>query len=206
MSALIRCSSDFNIRQFSVEKDTSDPYLTIELNGHQIYKSHVYKEQLNPEFTEDGMILHPVSLQYIIQSERVVFRVKDYNKILANKFLGEASLNISNLLEFEPDTQPSKPGCKFKTPDGIQCVLKNIKTWEGPLQLVNNEQPSGQLYVKVTMHFKDFTPNWTPLRENIEEQPSVAAGENRTVEVESSNRKRKDYVTVSTFTILLMFL
>ena len=171
--------------------------MTIELDGHQIYKSHVYKEQLNPEFTEDGMILHPVSLQYIIQSERVVFRVKDYNKILANKFLGEASLNISNLLEFEPDTQPNKPGCKFKTPDGIQCVLKNIKTWEGPLQLVNNEHPAGQLFVKVTMHFKDFTPNWTPIRENIEGTKSVAADEPHGVDNESSNQKRKDDSTIT---------
>jgi hypothetical protein len=64
------------------------------------------------------MILHPVSLEHIIQSEPVVFRVKDYNKILAKKFLGEASLNVSNLLEFEPDSHPGKPGCKFKTLDG----------------------------------------------------------------------------------------
>ncbi len=144
--------------------------MTIELEGHQIYKSKVYKNQLNPEFTEDDMILHPVSLQYITQAERVTFRVKDYNKILANKFMGEASLNVSNLLEFERDAHPTKPGCKFTTPDGIPCVLKNIKTWEGALQLVNNEQPAGQLFVKVTMHFKDFTPDWTPIRENLEEE------------------------------------
>jgi hypothetical protein len=142
---------------YSLLVDSSDPYVNVELDGGLIYKSRTYMEELNPIFNED-MILHPITLQSIVKSEHIKFRVKDYNKIMSNKLIGEAQLNVTNLLEFVKDSNSTTSGLKFKSPDGIPCVLTNVKTYEGPLTLINEEEFAGKLYIKATMHFKDFDP------------------------------------------------
>jgi hypothetical protein len=142
-----------------------------------IYKSKTYKEELNPVFSDEDMILHPITLQSIVNSEYITFRVKDYNKIISNKLIGEAQLNVAHLLDFMKDSGgTTTAGLKFKSPDGIPCVLTNIKTYEGPLNLINDEKFAGKLYVKATMHFKDFDPVLLEAKDEENKETETQAG------------------------------
>ena len=151
-----------NLTAVNVGDDTSDPFVNVDLGEERIYKSSTYSSNLNPDFSNEKVIQHPITLQSLFDTSKLSFTVKDYNKILSNKLLGIAILNCKSLLEFKPWTMQETSTFVLETA-GQRSVLTGVKPFAGPIKIMNDKKECGELFVSVSVTFDDFTPTMTPL-------------------------------------------
>ena len=135
----------------------SDPYVTIHKDDSQIYKSQVYKGNLNPDFSDEKKLVHPVTLQSIASGDKVLFKVKDFNKIISSKLIGQCQFSLLSLMEFDRVDNSESSRYTFKTPDGLACVLTKLNGWKGTLKLINGEKACGELHLEISLKFDGFT-------------------------------------------------
>lgn len=151
-----------NLSAVNVSDESSDPFVNVDLGEERIYKSATYSSNLNPDFSNEKVINHPITLQSLFDNSKLSFTVKDYNKILSNKLIGIAVLNCKSLLEFKPWTMEENSSFVLET-GGQRSVLTGVKPFAGPIKIMNDKRERGELFVSVSCSFDDFTPTMTPL-------------------------------------------
>lgn len=71
---------------------TSDPYCAVKVNGERLFKTHMIRENLNPEWHESFKI-HVDDRKFSI----ITFEIMDWNRIESAESIGSASIDVSSI-------------------------------------------------------------------------------------------------------------
>jgi phosphatidylserine decarboxylase len=99
-----------------------DPFVVVSF-GKKVFRTRVIRHSLNPVWDEK-LLFH---VRRYEKSFQIQFAIFDWDKLSSNDYVGEASLDLKELLDIVPQPDPITGLYSFRDEDNISEEMKEFK-------------------------------------------------------------------------------